>query len=88
VLLSADGVIHGQNLPPTLQMPVVADVAEVGSLNARVEVVEREMIVDALKATRGNVSAAARQLGVTSRILRYKLGKLDIDPRSFNPRRT
>ena len=47
---------------------------------------ERDMITDALKSTRGNMAAAARQLGVTARIIRYKAKNLGIDCRQFNGR--
>ena len=47
VLLSSDGVIHGHNLPPTLQMPDLVDTAAAGSLKIRVELLEQDMIVDA-----------------------------------------
>jgi Nif-specific regulatory protein len=83
VLLSSDGVIHGHNLPPTLQMPEVSELAMVGSLRARVELLERDMIMDALKATRGNVATAAQRLGITARMVRYKIKKLKIDYQQF-----
>ncbi len=41
--------------------------------------VERNAIVQALKETRYNKTAAARKLGITFRALRYKLKKLEID---------
>ncbi|MGH8110589.1 MAG: sigma-54-dependent transcriptional regulator [Rhodanobacteraceae bacterium] len=41
--------------------------------------IERETIVQALKDTRYNKTAAARKLGITFRALRYKLKKLGID---------
>ena len=41
------------------------------------------MLMDALKTTRGNVAAAARQLGITPRMVRYKLRKLGIDYQQF-----
>jgi Nif-specific regulatory protein len=80
VLLSTDGVIHGHHLPPTLQMPEPASSMTAGSLTARVALLEKDMIVDALKSTRGNVTAAARQLGITARMIRYKIKKLGIEP--------
>jgi Nif-specific regulatory protein len=83
VLVSTDGVIHGHHLPPTLQMPESPSSISAGSLPARVALLEKDMIVDSLKATRGNISAASRQLGITARILRYKLKKLHIDYRRF-----
>jgi transcriptional regulator with GAF, ATPase, and Fis domain len=54
-----------------------------GLLKARVETLEREMIVDALKSTRGSVTRTAAQLGITPRMIRYKMKKLGIDPRQF-----
>jgi len=79
VLLSDDGVIHGHNLPPTLQLPASSEPDVVGSLKARVRVLERDMLTDALKSTEGNIAAAARQLGITPRMARYKLKHLGID---------
>ena len=43
------------------------------------ESIERTLIVRALKATRWNKTAAAKELGITSRALRYKLKKLDLE---------
>ena len=87
VLLSNDGVIHGHNLPPTLQLPEPLEVADGGLLKARVRVLEKDMLVDALKSSAGNVTAAARQLGITPRMVRYKLKTLGVgDPRLFKSR--
>jgi Nif-specific regulatory protein len=77
MLLSRDGVIYGHSLPPSLQVP--DDTETYGTLKDRIAQLERDMICDALKRTRGNLSAAARELGLTARIVRYKLQKLDID---------
>ena len=77
VLLTGDGVIHGHHLPLTLQMPE-CDKPAAASLTDRVELFEKDLIVDALRATRGNVAAAARRLGITPRIIRYKIRKLRI----------
>jgi two-component system, NtrC family, response regulator PilR len=41
--------------------------------------VEREAILKALEATRGNKTAAARRLGVTFRSLRYRVDRLGLD---------
>ncbi len=88
VLLSADGVIHGRNLPPTLQTPDATDAPPPGELKARIQILERDMIMDALKRSNGNVSAAARELGITPRMVRYKLEKLDIDYQRFFKKRS
>ena len=65
VLLAQDDVVHGHSMPPTLQMPGQSECENIHSLTARVELLERDMIVDALKSTRGNVAAAARLLSIT-----------------------
>jgi two-component system response regulator PilR (NtrC family) len=43
------------------------------------ESIERTLIVRALKATRWNKTAAAKELGISSPALRYKLKKLDLE---------
>lgn len=83
VLVSQDDTIHGHNLPPTLQLPVGSD-ASGGSLRACVNALEKDMIIDALKRVNGKVSLAADELGITSRMIRYKMKNLNIDyPRLF-----
>ncbi|MFW6133150.1 MAG: helix-turn-helix domain-containing protein, partial [Planctomycetota bacterium] len=80
VLLTTDGVIHAHHLPPTLQTSDASDTIGTGTLAERVALFERDLLVDALKRTGGNLAAAARDLGSTPRIIRYKSDKLGIDP--------
>lgn len=49
------------------------------SLDSYLENIEKSVIVDALETTRWNKTAAARNLGITFRALRYKLKKLGLD---------
>ena len=83
ILLSTDGVIHGHHLPPSLQTSDASDTVGSGSFKQRVALFEREIIVDALKRSGGNVAASARDLSTTARILRYKIDRLGIEPRQF-----
>jgi len=87
VLLSTDGVIHGHNLPPTLQMPDAAETSPRGAFHTRMELLERDLMVDALKSAQGNVNATSELLGITARMVRYKLKKLGIDPQQFAAKR-
>ena len=48
---------------------------------------ERDILVDALKRSGGNIAAAAKDLGTTPRILGYKAKQLGIDFRRFRPGR-
>lgn len=50
-----------------------------GDLGDQIDDVQRQAIVDALKKTRYNKTAAAKLLGLTFRQLRYRIKKLDID---------
>ena len=83
VLLSTDGVIHGHHLPPSLQTAEATGTEFEGDLQSALDSLERELVVDALKSTRGNQAAAARKLGVTERVMRLRVDKYDIDPERF-----
>jgi Nif-specific regulatory protein len=83
VLLSTDGVIHGHHLPPTLQTSDASDTIGTGSLQERVDLFERDIIVDALKRSNGNLAATARDLNTTPRIIRYKVNNLGIDYKRY-----
>ena len=79
ILLSTDNVIHGHHLPPTLQTSDASDTVGTGSLEERINLFSRDIIVDALKRSNGNLAATARDLGTTGRIIRYKVKELGID---------
>jgi len=49
------------------------------SLEDYLEGIERQLITRALEATRWNKTAAAKELGITFRALRYKLKKLELE---------
>jgi Nif-specific regulatory protein len=82
VLVSDDVAIHGHHLPPTLQLPAKREAAA-GSLKAGVNAFEKDMIIEALKHVDGRISLAAGELGITSRMLRYKIKNLNIDYARF-----
>ncbi len=83
VLLTKDGVIHAHHLPPTLQTPASSGTSPKGTLQSTVEAVERELIVDALKDTRGNMAEAARRLGVTERQMGLRVKKYGLTPKRY-----
>jgi Nif-specific regulatory protein len=80
-------VIHGRDLPPTLQMPAALRQNTDGTLRSNVAQLERDMLVDALKRAGGNASAAGRELGVGERIVRYKIRKFGIEMALIAPAR-
>ncbi|WP_210411458.1 sigma 54-interacting transcriptional regulator [Oceanispirochaeta crateris] len=85
VILSEDRVIHGYHLPPSLQMadPHLGTREIHGTLQQKLDSIEYEMIVETLKSTRGNLSRAAEQLGLTNRMMGIRARKYNIDFKTF-----
>jgi Nif-specific regulatory protein len=85
VVVCDDAVIHGHHLPPTLQTAEGSGTISPTSLISAVAALEREMIIDTLKTTRGNQARAAKLLQVSERIINYKVKKYGIDCERFRP---
>ena len=83
VLLCEEGVIHSYHLPPTLQTGVESDTLPALSLEEATANLEREMIIDALKNTRGNISKAAALLQTTVRKFSYKAQRYGVSYRHY-----
>jgi Nif-specific regulatory protein len=87
VLTASDEVIHGYNLPPSLQTGDETHTAllsqDGAELSTMVESYEKEIIIDALKKHRGNAAASARYLNTTQRIINYRIKKLGIRPENY-----
>ena len=76
-------MIHGHDLPPTLQTAQVSGTLPDVSLDAAVGNFERDLLLDSLKSARGNQAEVARLLQTTPRIVGYKLKKYGIDPARY-----
>jgi Nif-specific regulatory protein len=85
VLVCETNVIHGHHLPPTLQTAEGSGTVMRLSLESAIETYERDIILDALKTTRGNRKKAAKLLDTTERIIGYKVRKYAIDCERFRP---
>jgi len=83
VLLCEEGVIHSYHLPPSIQTGTESNTLPSRSMKKAVEDLEREMIIDALKNSRGNVSVAAKTVETTIRIFSYKMKVFSIDYRDY-----
>jgi Nif-specific regulatory protein len=53
------------------------------NLKGRVDAYERALVMQALKAAKGNQSQAAKLLGTSQRIINYKIRKYSIDTGQF-----
>ena len=74
VVLTRDDVIGVEDLPLTLETPAPGS-GEGAGLIAAVEGLERRMIREALGKADGTQTRAAELLGISERVLRYKLKK-------------
>jgi Nif-specific regulatory protein len=83
VLLCDEGVIHSYHLPPTLQTGTESGTLPATTLENAVANLEREMIIDALKNTRGNITTAAEMLGTTVRKFAYKAKEHHVDYKEY-----
>jgi Nif-specific regulatory protein len=83
VLLCEEGVIHSYHLPPTLQTGKESDTVPALSLEDAIANLEREMIIDALKNTRGNITIAAKILQTTVRKFAYKAQKYGVEYKNY-----
>ena len=83
VLLCDDQVIHSYHLPPTLQTANETGTQQIQTLDEAVERFERELLVDALKSSRGNMRKAAMALKTTERVFGYKVKKYQVEPKRY-----
>ena len=79
VTLVRGSVVQIEDLPPEIRF---YNAMETGALNERLEAVEREMIVAALEKHDWVQTRAAQFLGISERVLRYKMGKYEIKKRN------
>jgi Nif-specific regulatory protein len=88
VLLCSGSLLLPEHLPLTLRAgetaapPIPDDI----KLKSRIRQMELSVLRETLKQKNGNVCAVAREIGITPRMVRYKLKSLQIDPREFSKR--
>ena len=81
VLLCNEDVIRSEHMPPSLQIIKKDGTVAKRSLTEIIENKERELIVDALKKFDGKQRKTAMELGISERILGYKIKKYNIHPK-------
>jgi Nif-specific regulatory protein len=83
VLICDEDVIRTYHLPPTLQTAESSHTDTNLSFGEAVNRFEQELLVDALKKSRGNMLQAARDLKSSYRVINYKVKKYKLDPKKF-----
>src|SRR6185436_15258993 len=91
LLLAEGDVVLTDDLPANVRAglsltrgPLGVDIPEEG---IDLEAVEKALVLKALEKTQGNVSRAARLLGLTRRTLQYRLEKIQAAPDGAAPER-
>ena len=77
VILCNEGAIHSYHLPATLQTGIKSKTLP-STLEDSVAHLEKEILMDSLKNTKGNINKAARLIGITVRKFSYKAEKYAI----------
>jgi len=82
VILARGEVITTDDLPPAMRNlpsePQADPLADISDLPGKVDRLEKELVLEALRLHSGNQSRAAGQLGLSERNLRYRLKKWGI----------
>ena len=82
VLTAKDDCVHGYNLPAALQVEAFEEDPFQGraarTLDEQLAAVEKQLLADALERNNGNRSAAGRELGVSARMMNYRLKRAGI----------
>jgi len=82
-ILSNDNVLRTSNLPASLQTAESSKTMQSGTLDIIIGKMEKQIIIDALTATKGNSAKAAEQLGITERMMGIRTKKYNIDAKRY-----
>ena len=83
VLTATDECVRSCNLPPSLQTEEGGDSDSArrsasGSLEAMLAGYERETLSETIRRNKGNLSAAGRQLGISPRMMNYRMNEIKL----------
>ncbi|MFH2093710.1 MAG: sigma 54-interacting transcriptional regulator [Pseudomonadota bacterium] len=82
VILCNEGAIHSYHLPATLQTGTKSKTLPL-SLEDAVAHLEKEILMDSLKNTKGNINKAAKLIGITVRKFSYKADNYNINYKDY-----
>jgi len=82
VILCNEGAIHSYHLPATLQTGIKSKTLPLSLENA-VAHLEKEILMDSLKNTSGNINKAATLIGITVRKFSYKAARYQINYKNY-----
>ncbi|NOX34122.1 MAG: GAF domain-containing protein [Deltaproteobacteria bacterium] len=82
VILCNEGAIHSYHLPPTLQTGTKSKSLPL-SIEDAVTRLEKEILMDSLKNTNGNINKAAKLIGITVRKFSYRAARYNINYKDY-----
>ncbi len=82
-LLSDDQVIRSHNLPPSLQTALSSNTEVTGRLDLVLEKIEKQILIDALTGSKGNIFKSAKDLGISNRKMGLRIEKYGIDVNKY-----
>jgi Nif-specific regulatory protein len=85
VILAEDKAVQPHDLPLGLKSQSLAGRRGPGGLEDRLANMEHEMLTEALRLHRGNISAAAKDLGLTRRSMGLRMKRLNLSYKQFRP---
>jgi Nif-specific regulatory protein len=88
VILAADTVICPHDLPLSINTPELTELGPANGLESRLAKIEHQMLTEALRGKKGNISAAAKELGLTRRSMALRMKRLNLAYKDFRPQRT
>ncbi|MDR1870390.1 MAG: sigma 54-interacting transcriptional regulator [Deltaproteobacteria bacterium] len=87
VILAADKVIRPHDLPLSINTPEFLEVGAANGLESRLAKIEHQMLAEALRGKKGNISAAAKELGLTRRSMALRMKRFNLTYKDFRPQR-
>lgn len=84
-ILCTGDVIRANNLPPTLQTSISSKTSSIGVLETIMGKVEKQLLMETLLSSKGNLVKSAEVLGITERMMGIRIKKYEIDPKRFKP---
>ncbi|MDR3204011.1 MAG: sigma 54-interacting transcriptional regulator, partial [Deltaproteobacteria bacterium] len=87
VILAEEKIIQPHDLPLAVKSPDLKEKNTPYSLEARLANIEHEMLAEALRLHRGNISAAAKGLGLTRRSMGLRMKRFNLSYKQFRQRR-
>ncbi|MFW5851416.1 MAG: sigma-54 interaction domain-containing protein [Bacteroidota bacterium] len=82
-IMSTDNVIRSHNLPPTLQTVNSSGTKMEGTFKTIVGNLEKQLIIDTLTTTNGNINKASAMLDITERMMSTRIQKYGINPKRY-----